>query len=386
MIAKTYSKYTSQAIDFAQALQDVFALLKPYKGKVFKMTAFVNAENVSDYIDKQNRLSGAIKYCFGDQCPTWSMVSEPPYKSTFCVVLQCSEAAKTYVDFRGLPIVILEQDKEKEFWISGLSSLNVDMHISANTVFETLSAVLKEHDLEYDDIVRQWNYIGEILKTETKDGLCIQNYQVFNDIRNDYYYHNKRKTDFPAATGIGMKTQGLVVDVFAQKSSGKVKSLPLRSQIQKDPFAYSETVLVGCKTDKKPPLFERARLLYSENRAQIFVSGTASINNQETVAIGNVSAQTNNTIRYIKELVSSENIQKNYSQIALKNQTYQQVCVYVKHRNDLEIVRKICFIHFPEQVINIVEADICRDNLLVEIEADVFAQTKFRQCINKIYI
>jgi enamine deaminase RidA (YjgF/YER057c/UK114 family) len=299
------------------------------------------------------------------------MLSEAPYKSTLCVVLQCSEADTTYIDFHGLPIVVLEQQSEKELWASGLSSLDEDMHISANAVFEMLSEVLNECGFEYDDIVRQWNYIGEILKEENKDGLCVQNYQVFNDIRNDYYRRNKKTSNFPAATGIGMKTQGLIVDVFAQKSCDEVQSLPLRSKIQKNPFAYSDAVLVGDKVDKKPPLFERARLLYSKNQAQIFVSGTASIKDQETVAIGDISAQTENTIRYIKDLVSPENIQDNYSEIRLSNQDYQRVRVYVKRRDDLETVFKICTAHFPEHVINVVEADVCRDNLLVEIEADL---------------
>jgi hypothetical protein len=369
MIIRTYIKQTSKATDFEQALQDVFVSLKPYKGKAFKLTAFVDAKDHSDYVDKKNQLSVAIKSCFETECPTWSMLSEAPMNATLCVVLQCSETTKKFIDFNGLPIVILD---EKELWVSGLSSFENDMQVSANAVFEMLSEVLKKHDFEYDDIVRQWNYVGEILKTETKDGLNIQNYQVFNDIRNDYYRRNKKQSDFPAATGIGIKTQGLIVDVFAKKSSSNVQNLPLRSKIQKNPFAYSEAVLVGCKTDKKPPLFERARMLHSNHQAQIFVSGTASIENQETVAIGDVSAQTENTISYIKELVSSKNIQDNYPEIMLNNRNYQRVRVYVKHRKDMDVVHKICSAHFPQHLINMVEADICRDNLLVEIEADLF--------------
>ncbi|MDR1951032.1 MAG: hypothetical protein LBP96_02235 [Bacteroidales bacterium] len=389
MIKKIYVKQTSDAVDFKQALQEVFTLLKPYKGKGFKLSAFVDAKDTSDYIEKRNQLSEAIKSCFENECPTWSILSEAPRNATLCVVLQCSEADKTYLDFCGLtslkatplPIVILEQNSEKELWVSGLSSLDEDMHTSANAVFEMLSAVLKEFGFEYDDIVRQWNYIGKILKTETKNDLYTQNYQMFNDIRNDYYLRNKKMSNFPAATGIGMKIQGLVVDVFARKNGTDVdvrageeivQSLPLRSKVQKNPFAYSEAVLVGDKTNKKPPLFERARMLYSKNQAQIFVSGTASIKNQETVAIDDVSAQTTNTIRYIEELVSPENIQDNYPHITLNYQTYQRVRVYVKHRNDIETVFKICTAHFPEHVINVVEADICRDNLLVEIEADLY--------------
>jgi len=373
MIERTYIKKTSNAMDFEQALKDVFVLLKPYKGKAFKLTAFINSETIGDYSYKRSQLSEAIKYCFETECPTWSVISEAPENATLCVELQCSDVDKKYVDFDGLPIVILEQNSEKELWISGLSSLDKDMQTCANAVFERLSAVLENFDFEYDNIIRQWNYIGEILKTETPNGLRVQNYQVFNDTRDAYYRRNKKASDFPAATGIGMKTQGLIVDLFARKSCEETQNLPLRSAVQKDPFAYSEEVLVGEKTEKKPPLFERARLLHSKNQTQIFVSGTASIKGQETIAIGDVSAQTNNTILYIEELTSFENIQQNYPNIQLKNRIYQRVRVYVKHRNDMEIVFKICAAHFPKTVINVVEADVCRDNLLVEIEAELLA-------------
>ncbi len=371
IINKTYTKFASHAVGFEKALQEVFDSLKPCCNKVFKLTAFVDAQDLDDYKSKQKLLSDAISQCFGTQLPTWSLIAEAPQDATLCVALQLSDAPKKHLLFHELPIVILEEGSGKELWVSGLSSLNEDMQTSANSVFEDLSEVLEEYGFTYDDIVRQWNYIGEILKTETKDGVCLQNYQVFNDIRNAYYFRNKTRSDFPAATGIGMKTPGLVVDVFARKSDENVLSLPLRSKVQKDPFAYSESVLVGDTSDKKPPLFERARMLYSEKQTHIFVSGTASIQNQETVAIGDVSAQTEYTIQCIEELISFENMRDNYPKIDHVNRDYQRVRIYVKRRDDLETVYKICSQHFPEHVMNVVEADVCRDNLLVEIEADL---------------
>lgn len=371
MIKKTYIKQISQAIDFEDALQEVFVSLKPFCDKAFKLTAFVHAQQADDYKNKHRQLAAAMQSCFGKDCPTWSMISEAPKDAALCIVLQVSDAPKKHVDFHGLPIVILEQNTEKELWASGLSSLHEDMKISANAVFEQLLGVLSEAGFEFDDLVRQWNYIGEILKMQTKDGVCSQNYQVFNDIRNDFYQRYKRTSDFPAATGIGMKTQGVIVDIFARKSGVQEQSLPLRSKVQKNPFAYNDAVLVGDKTDKKPPLFERARMLWDGCQAQIFVSGTASIKNQETIAIGDVGAQTENTIQFIKELVSSKNIRDNYPHIHAERCIYHRVRVYVKRRDDFETVYKICAAHFPEHVINMVEADVCRDNLLVEIEADL---------------
>jgi enamine deaminase RidA (YjgF/YER057c/UK114 family) len=238
------------------------------------------------------------------------------------------EQTSKFAEFRESPLVILDGD---QLFISGISSADEDMETASIQVFETLSEILKEHGFTYDDIVRQWNYIGEILKIKMINGLHVQNYQVFNDIRNRYYRQNKTTSDFPAATGIGMKRQGLVVDVFAKKPSENVQNLPLRSRIQKDAHAYSEAVLVGDEKNKKPPLFERARLLVSKDEIQIFVSGTASIENQETVGIGDVSLQTENTIQYIKDLVSVENILHNYPTLRLRSATVANQDNYVRY-------------------------------------------------------
>jgi chorismate lyase/3-hydroxybenzoate synthase len=45
------------------------------------------------------------------------------------------------------------------------------------------------------------------------------------------------------------------------------------------------------------------------------------------------------------------------------------VRVYLRHKEDFVATEAYLRQQFPEEVINIVHADICRDNLLVEIEA-----------------
>jgi hypothetical protein len=44
--------------------------------------------------------------------------------------------------------------------------------------------------------------------------------------------------------------------------------------------------------------------------------------------------------------------------------------VYVNNQDDFTKVRTICKEHFPEVPAVFIESDMCRDNLLVEIEAE----------------
>jgi len=49
---------------------------------------------------------------------------------------------------------------------------------------------------------------------------------------------------------------------------------------------------------------------------------------------------------------------------------YSYLRVYVKNRSDISVVRELCTKHFGDIPATFVQADICRDNLLVEIEAE----------------
>ncbi len=47
---------------------------------------------------------------------------------------------------------------------------------------------------------------------------------------------------------------------------------------------------------------------------------------------------------------------------------YLFIRVYIKHQDYLDNVKKICSKRFPDIPVHYLIADVCRDNLLVEIE------------------
>ena len=107
-------------------------------------------------------------------------------------------------------------------------------------------------------------------------------------------------------------------------------------------------------------------------RTAVYVSGTASIVNQETVFQGDPAAQTNQTLDNIAALISETNLQNHgLDGFAADLTDFAVARVYVKNQKDMSVVRSICEQRLPEVPILYTYADVCRDDLLVEIEGVV---------------
>jgi enamine deaminase RidA (YjgF/YER057c/UK114 family) len=118
---------------------------------------------------------------------------------------------------------------------------------------------------------------------------------------------------------------------------------------------------------KSTPKFERAKVLISNKQCTIFVSGTAAIRNEKSSHIDNVSLQTIETIANINYLISSGNLKNNGWQVKSEAKL-TSIRVYVKNKNDFEIVKLEVEKAWPAIQSIYLEAEVCRPELLVEIE------------------
>jgi enamine deaminase RidA (YjgF/YER057c/UK114 family) len=219
--------------------------------------------------------------------------------------------------------------------------------------------------------VRQWNFIGDILGM--KEGF--QNYQVFNEVRSEYYKKYRTITGFPAATGVGMKYGGVFLDFCALKSDDSIKLKAINNPNQINAYEYGQKVLKGITgtvgSAKHPPQFERGLLLMNKTASILFVSGTASIIGQETIGKGDVKEQTLVTIENIRKVADIERIKQLAGKQDMSQVRFSLVRVYVKKQEYFKSVKSICNDHFRDSPVIFIEADICRDDLLTEIEAEV---------------
>ena len=86
------------------------------------------------------------------------------------------------------------------------------------------------------DYNQQWNYIENIVGTftDSESEVVKQNYQQFNDVRSQYYGRSDFSQGYPAATGIGMNTGGVVIDFIALHPAPGQIILPLSNPRQID--------------------------------------------------------------------------------------------------------------------------------------------------------
>jgi enamine deaminase RidA (YjgF/YER057c/UK114 family) len=361
--------------EFKQCLQQIVKTISSGLIPV-KLNIFVDLPDFTSLTEKRRDILKLIADEFGSQIPSANISLHPPEKPWKVLVeatfVTAGSAKLIYADYQSLRYVVVETATRRELWAAGISSYDYpdDTRRAAENAFELMKGLLEKEGMTLDNIVRQWNYIGDILAIN--GGL--QNYQVFNEVRNEYYSRYRKSTGYPAATGVGMKHGGVILDFCAVEPGHSFRIMPVDNPNQVNAYNYSEQVLVGKKNKdgqvKHAPQFERALLLADNDEVVLHISGTASIIGQKTMGKGDVAEQTIVTLENIKKLMDHERLNQLIPGSFPYHGKYSLFRVYIKKQEDIKIVRKICFEHFPQLPASYIEADICRDDLLMEIEAE----------------
>ena len=265
----------------------------------------------------------------------------------------------------GVCYGLIRSNEESLIFIEGIPSSDFSKSVRSQSdeVFKKLDDLLSSYGFAVDDIVRQWNYIGNIVSH--KDGK--QNYQEFNDARSHYYAKGEWRNGYPAATGIGT-TDGIVVGGIAFKRADDKGVYPIDNPLQVAAHVYSKSVLIDDDVNavKSTPKFERAKLVESVGGVCCYVSGTAAIRGEESVDADSARLQTIRTIENIECLVSKENLVRYGAKpYDLK---YAFLHIFIKNREDYEDVRAVVEASYPCVPAVYSLADVCRSELLVEIE------------------
>jgi hypothetical protein len=72
-----------------------------------------------------------------------------------------------------------------------------DIYENSNMAFTLMEKILNAENLNFSNIVRQWNYIEGITHIPDKRQNH-QHYQIFSDLRSDYYNKNKFIHGYPS--------------------------------------------------------------------------------------------------------------------------------------------------------------------------------------------
>lgn len=351
--------------------------------------AVVFASDLSAYHTDCRRLQRALirrlKACKTlSGVPAVTVVEQPPYEKTALSIdvfyLSDPQIRPYYEWFGDRPYVRLDGYGCRQFWCSGFTTPYVRMggkKLSAAYAtglhgLTELQEWIRHVGLTFDHVIRQWNYIGHILQRNPHgDPVEMkQNYQEFNAAREAFYHIHKRDTVYPAATGIGCDYDGIIIDAVLFESADGHRPPALKSPVQAEAFDYTEHVLVG-KNAKTPPLFSRARL--QTRKAQdaatdfplcCWISGTASISGEKTLDPTLPEKQLDNTINSIERLVTTA---------GNTDPHYRHIRLYLKPTltdGQAQSIVERLYARFPKEICQVVYADICREDLWVEIEGE----------------
>jgi len=368
--------FSDQLYNCFEQLQNLTEELNIPSGRIIALTFFVATESRDQYQNYKATINSYIKKLYVTAQPAVACVAQAPENGNYIgleVFLEHGSSNKIiYKQFEDIPYVVVEHKDYKEIYASGLTGIiKGDIYENSNMAFALMEKILNAENLNFSNIVRQWNYIENITHIPDKRQ-NYQHYQIFNDVRSDYYNKSKFIHGYPSATGIGTDICGLVVNFIAISTAKNMKIVPVMNPGQIDAHKYSQKVLVGSgvdkREDKSSPKFERGKLVRTDEGTKIYISGTAAIIGENTVFPTDVEKQTMATINNIKKLVESENISKLDDIQPAEKSSYSYVRSYVKHKKDIDIVKRLCEKHFRSECFQYVISDICRDNLLVEIE------------------
>ncbi|CAN7426429.1 Rid family hydrolase [Variovorax paradoxus] len=235
-------------------------------------------------------------------------------------------------------------------------------HRAYRDLFKTLDQAGTPH------LLRIWNYLPQI----NADGGGLERYRQFNLGRQEAFFEAGRAAfeGAPAACALGIHQGALSIRFLA----GQTAPMPVENPRQVSAYRYPETY------GPRSPTFSRAALAEIGNgEVALFISGTASIVGHETVHHGDVLEQTRETLRNLEAVIAAANGQATAS-FAL---SMLDCVVYVRHPGDTDKVRGVLESALGADAPMIrhavyLEADICRSDLLVEIEAHAVAPGRLR--------
>lgn len=206
-------------------------------------------------------------------------------------------------------------------------------------------------------LYRIWNYVPQINAHD--HGL--ENYRRFCRGRSlafeDHFGHAFQR-ELPAASAVGAVHGPLAVAFLA----GDAEPRHFENPRQVPAFEYPP------EYGPRPPSFSRATRFDAGGRREVFISGTAAIRGHATVAPNDLAAQLSCTRDNLTIVAETAGAGPGVGAADGWQRTFK---IYVRHLVDFPLVREDLERHLlePDDTVTYLQADLCRADLLVEIEA-----------------
>lgn len=226
-----------------------------------------------------------------------------------------------------------------------------DLRSATQALYEQLLEFIA--DAGYEHIVKAWNYLGDINAGNGDE----ERYKQFCAGRADAIATLWPHEYLPAGTGVGAANgAGLQVMLLASRA----RPLLIENPRQVSAFHYPR------QYGPRSPSFSRAAAIGSADRQSLFISGTASIVGHESRHVGDLEAQVAETLANLAALYA---VHREKTGLTSHWQEHGVFRVYLRRPQYLGAVHAaLAAAGFPVERCLYLQADICRAELLVEID------------------
>jgi enamine deaminase RidA (YjgF/YER057c/UK114 family) len=373
-VPRTGATLRDQVTDALEAISGVMSAEGAARAVVQQAVFLADSESVA-------ACRQVVREFYGGDMPATSYIPQPPCEGRLMVV----EALGLR---RGRAPIALERISDqlvvaRDSGVAWVYAAHAVPRTSAPGVYEKticsyqhLRRLLPSAGARLDQVLRTWLYLGGIVD----DDGPTQRYKELNRARADVYQYfpflAERLPDdyagpaFPASTGIGTSGRSISIAALAVVSDrDDVLTVPLENPRQTAAYSYPTAY------SPSTPKFSRGLALCCGDDTELFISGTASITHSETRHAGDVVAQTHELLENITALISEYNL--TCHGLPGRGTTLEGLGlarVYVKRREDFTRVRAVCEQRLGDVPSTYVVADVCRPELLVEVEGIAFSR------------
>ena len=340
----TLPSYAEHCITVQSGQQNMNRLLRKtadgLNASILSQFVFAGKQHYPEFIAETENANWPVVWLQGDACKDGDMYSMQ------AVAISGIKPKPVKLDGRDIGF-IYEDEHTRTCRLRGILPANLKASRTAQThsAFQIMEAALEENGFRFTDTVRTWIYLDRLLDW----------YVDFNRVRNTFF----DETDIfshmvPASTGIGASNPfgaAIMMDVLAiQPKTDLVKIKAVNSPLQNPALDYKSS-------------FSRAVELKFPTHRSLLISGTASIDpDGKTAYQGDPEKQIRLTMDVVKALLESR---------AMDWSDLFRGIAYFKDMDYLHIYRRIAEeLGIPRFPLAVSHADVCRDDLLFEIEVD----------------
>ncbi|MBO5026687.1 MAG: hypothetical protein J6C86_11185 [Bacteroidaceae bacterium] len=278
-----------------------------------------------------------------------SIIQQPPLDGSKIAVWIYIQKGSKVANENGM--IVSEHNGYRHLWKMGMHEHKGDSAWQTESLLISYEEVLQNFNANIaDNCIRTWFFVRDV---DTQyAGMVKARKMNFEEQGLTEHSH------YIASTGIG----GLPADTRALVQMGTYAVTGFEEAQER--YLYAPTHLNP--TYEYGVTFERGTLMEYGDRAHVFISGTASINNRgEVMHIGDIVKQTKRMW---------ENVEKLLEEADTTFDDVMQIIVYLRDVADYQTVKEMFEERFPDTPYVITLAPVCRPTWLIEMECIAVAE------------